>query len=164
MANTEPGLERRPAFGGRTTSRASTANLRSRASRRLGLVAADKLDNVRSIAETLEYLGHDQTWAIFNAKQNEQHWYYSELARILIGKDPESTLFSVVLAPRGCASSRRRSDYERDRAGGVVASDSGAAVRFSTSVLYSARNRSSWVSPVSEQDSEKRRRAARANL
>ncbi len=63
----------------------------------LGLVAADKLDNVRSIAETLEYLGHDQTWAIFNAKQNEQHWYYSELARILIGKDPESTLFSVVL-------------------------------------------------------------------
>jgi hypothetical protein len=57
------------------------------------LVAADKLDNVRSIAETLERLGQDETWAIFNATQTEQRWYYRELAEILITKDLESPLF-----------------------------------------------------------------------
>ena len=59
----------------------------------LALVAADKLDNVRSIADTLRHLGQEKTWALFNAERSEQHWYYRRIAEILLGKDPESRLF-----------------------------------------------------------------------
>src|SRR5437868_11144307 len=40
------------------------------------LAAADKLDNVRSITDTLRHLGKEKTWALFNAKPADQHWYY----------------------------------------------------------------------------------------
>jgi hypothetical protein len=62
----------------------------------LALAAADKLDNVRSITDTLRYLGRKKTWALFNAKQSEQHWYYRRIAGILLGKDPESRLFRTL--------------------------------------------------------------------
>lgn len=39
----------------------------------LALVAGDKLDNVRSLADTLRHLG-SETWTLFNAERREQHW------------------------------------------------------------------------------------------
>ncbi len=62
----------------------------------LALTAADKLDNVRSISDTLRHLGQDRTWALFKADPGEQHWYYRCLAEILLGKDPESRLFRTL--------------------------------------------------------------------
>jgi (p)ppGpp synthase/HD superfamily hydrolase len=62
----------------------------------LALAAADKLDNVRSIADTLRHLGHRETWPIFNATQAEQRWYYRELAQTLLSKDPANGLFRLL--------------------------------------------------------------------
>ena len=62
----------------------------------LALVAADKLDNVRAITDTLRHLGQEKTWALFNAKQSDQHWYYRRIAEILLEKDPESRLFRTL--------------------------------------------------------------------
>ncbi len=62
----------------------------------LALIAADKLDNVRSITDTLRHLGQKRTWALFKADRGEQHWYYRCLAEILLGKDPESRLFRTL--------------------------------------------------------------------
>jgi hypothetical protein len=59
------------------------------------LVAADKLDNIRALADTLRHLGPD-TWALFNAKRSEQHWYYRRVAEILLQHDPESRLFRTL--------------------------------------------------------------------
>ena len=60
--------------------------------------AADKLDNVRSIADTLRHLGHKKTWAIFNATQAEQRRYDRKLAQTLLSKDPENGLFRTLHA------------------------------------------------------------------
>ena len=54
----------------------------------LALVAADKLDNVRSITDTLRHLGQEKTWALFNADRSEQHWYYRRIAEILLRQGP----------------------------------------------------------------------------
>jgi hypothetical protein len=62
----------------------------------LELVAADKLDNVRSITDTLRHVGAERTWALFNAKQPEQHWYYRRIAEILLDKDTKSRLFRTL--------------------------------------------------------------------
>ena len=62
----------------------------------LALAAADKLDNVRSITDTLRHLGQQKTWALFNSKRSDQHWYYRRIAEILLGKDPESRLFRTL--------------------------------------------------------------------
>src|SRR3954466_13916597 len=38
----------------------------------LALLAADKLDNVRAISDTLRHLGEKQTWSLFNAPKRDQ--------------------------------------------------------------------------------------------
>lgn len=58
-----------------------------------GLIAADKLDNIRSLAETLRSLGDKKTWAIFNAPRHRQHWYYRSLAETLLEVEPTNLLF-----------------------------------------------------------------------
>ena len=62
----------------------------------LALAAADKLDNVRSIADTLRHLGQEKMWALFNAEQEDQHWYYRRIAKVLLGKGAESRLFRTL--------------------------------------------------------------------
>lgn len=48
----------------------------------LFVAAADKLDNIRSIAG--DYASHgDALWQRFNAGKVDQHWYYQELANCL---------------------------------------------------------------------------------
>ena len=60
------------------------------------LVAADKLDNVRLTTDTLRHLGQEGTWALFNAKRTDQHWYYRRVAEILLEKDAKSRLFRTL--------------------------------------------------------------------
>ena len=60
------------------------------------VLAADKLDNIRSIAETLRQFGQKKTWALFNATRSDQHWYYRRIAEILLDKTPNSRLFRTL--------------------------------------------------------------------
>ena len=62
----------------------------------LALLAADKLDNVRSITDSLRHLGQEKTWALFNAKQSDQHWYYRSIAEVLLRHDANSRLFRTL--------------------------------------------------------------------
>ena len=62
----------------------------------LALIAADKLDNVRSLADTLRHLGQKKTWALFHAPRTDQHWYYRGLARTLLDNAPDSRLFRTL--------------------------------------------------------------------
>ena len=62
----------------------------------LALVAADKLDNVRAITDTLRHLGQEKTWALFKADRSEQHSYYRRIAEILLRKDPNSRLLETL--------------------------------------------------------------------
>lgn len=62
----------------------------------LSLVAADKLDNVLSLQETLCAEGAEKTWARFNASESEQHWYYRSLVEELLARDPKSPLFRTL--------------------------------------------------------------------
>lgn len=59
------------------------------------VLAADKLDNVRSIKESLAERG-DETWQIFNAGEADQRWYYRELARAFLDRDPDDELFRTL--------------------------------------------------------------------
>ncbi len=61
----------------------------------LEVLAADKLDNVRSIKESLAERG-DETWKIFNAGEADQRWYYRELARAFLERDPDDELFRTL--------------------------------------------------------------------
>jgi hypothetical protein len=61
----------------------------------LEVLAADKLDNVRSIKESLAERG-DETWTIFNAGEADQRWYYRELARAFLERDPDDELFRTL--------------------------------------------------------------------
>jgi hypothetical protein len=62
----------------------------------LALIAADKLDNVRSITDTLRHIGAEKGWALFNASQSDQHWYYRSIAEILLRHSPENRLFRTL--------------------------------------------------------------------
>jgi hypothetical protein len=59
----------------------------------LALIAADKLDNVRAITDTLRHVGEAGTWALFRQKRSVQHSYYRSIAAALLERDPESRLF-----------------------------------------------------------------------
>jgi (p)ppGpp synthase/HD superfamily hydrolase len=59
------------------------------------VLAADKLDNVRSIRESLAERG-DETWKLFNAGEADQRWYYRELARAFLERDPDDELFRTL--------------------------------------------------------------------
>jgi (p)ppGpp synthase/HD superfamily hydrolase len=62
----------------------------------LALVAADKLDNVRALADTLHHDGEDKTWSRFNADRSHQHWYYHCVAKLLLEKSATDTLFRTL--------------------------------------------------------------------
>ncbi|HEX4520597.1 MAG TPA: HD domain-containing protein [Gaiellaceae bacterium] len=62
----------------------------------LMVAAADKLDNARSIRETLERFGEEKTWARFNEGRREQHWYYRGLAEVFLGREPNNLLFRTL--------------------------------------------------------------------
>jgi hypothetical protein len=62
----------------------------------LAIVAADKLDNVLSLQETLRSLGDKKTWSIFNADRKSQHWYYRALAETLLEREPTNLLFRTL--------------------------------------------------------------------
>jgi (p)ppGpp synthase/HD superfamily hydrolase len=59
------------------------------------VLAADKLDNVRSIKESLAERG-DETWQVFNAGEDQQRWYYTELAKAFLERDPDDELFKTL--------------------------------------------------------------------
>jgi (p)ppGpp synthase/HD superfamily hydrolase len=61
----------------------------------LEVLAADKLDNVRSIKESLAERG-DETWSIFNAGEADQRWYYRGLAEAFIESDRDDDLFCTL--------------------------------------------------------------------
>jgi (p)ppGpp synthase/HD superfamily hydrolase len=80
----------------------------------LDLTAADKLDNVRSLRETIEARGREKTWLIFNADEEKQRWYYITLAATLLARNAESPLMrtlmdevAVAFPPTGASSSQR---------------------------------------------------------
>jgi hypothetical protein len=62
----------------------------------LALVAADKLDNVRAISDTLRHLGEAKTWSLFREGRPAQHWYYRSIAAALLESDPESRLLRTL--------------------------------------------------------------------
>lgn len=62
----------------------------------LALMAADKLDNVRSIRETLRAEGEKRTWARFRRGREDQHWYYRALAAAFIAREPTNLLFRTL--------------------------------------------------------------------
>jgi (p)ppGpp synthase/HD superfamily hydrolase len=59
----------------------------------LAILAADKLDNVRSIRDTLTERGEDATWALFRTGREEQAWYYRTLAKAFVARDDTFPLF-----------------------------------------------------------------------
>jgi (p)ppGpp synthase/HD superfamily hydrolase len=62
----------------------------------LPLLAADKLDNVRSIRDTLSERGEDETWRLFKTGRPEQAWYYRSLARAFVTRDQAGKLFRTL--------------------------------------------------------------------
>ena len=76
---------------GRTLEGARTAELDV-----LHVVAADKLDNVRSIRDSLLDVGADATWGLFSAPRSAQRRYYTELARTIADRDPANGLFQAL--------------------------------------------------------------------
>jgi len=62
----------------------------------LALLAADKLDNVRSIRGTLAERGEAETWSLFKVGRADQAWYYRSLAEAFLARDPESDLFQTL--------------------------------------------------------------------
>jgi (p)ppGpp synthase/HD superfamily hydrolase len=63
----------------------------------LAILAADKLDNVRSIRDTLAERG-EATWHIFNTGREDQAWYYRSLSDSFLARDPENDLFKTLAA------------------------------------------------------------------
>lgn len=68
----------------------------------LAVVAADKLDNIRSLAETLRSRGGKETWAMFNADRRSQRWYYRTLTEALLQNEPRNLLFRTLDAEVHC--------------------------------------------------------------
>lgn len=62
----------------------------------LTVVAADKLDNVRSLRESLADRGAEETWAYFNAPEPQQRSYYTRLAEVIADRDPGNRLFQTL--------------------------------------------------------------------
>jgi hypothetical protein len=62
----------------------------------IALVAADKLDNIRSLTETLRHDGSRATWALFNAGRRDQQWYYRKMAGTLLAHAPNDSLLRTL--------------------------------------------------------------------
>ncbi len=59
------------------------------------LIAADKLDNARSLRLDAERDG-EQTWLCFNAPKDKQRSYYRDVVGILLERDPGSRLVAAL--------------------------------------------------------------------
>ena len=57
------------------------------------VAAADKLDNVRTIRDTIAERGEAKTWQLFNAPRPHQETYYRSMAEALVTNDPKQALF-----------------------------------------------------------------------
>jgi (p)ppGpp synthase/HD superfamily hydrolase len=64
----------------------------------LAVLASDKLDNIRSIRDSLAERGEDGTWALFKVGRDQHEWYYRSLADAFLERDPESDLFQTLHA------------------------------------------------------------------
>jgi (p)ppGpp synthase/HD superfamily hydrolase len=62
----------------------------------LPLLSADKIDNVRSIRDTIAERGEEKTWQIFNADRADHAWYYRSLADAFLARDPDVPLFQML--------------------------------------------------------------------
>lgn len=62
----------------------------------LAILAADKLDNVRSIRDDLAEAGEEATWAKFKTGREDQRWYYRTLAEGFLAREPENKLFMTL--------------------------------------------------------------------
>jgi hypothetical protein len=62
----------------------------------LRIIAADKLDNVRSIRDTISERGATATWALFSAPAEEQSRYYRRVAEALTERFPREALFQLL--------------------------------------------------------------------
>jgi (p)ppGpp synthase/HD superfamily hydrolase len=62
----------------------------------LAILAADKLDNVRSIRDTLAERGEIETWKLFKTGREEHVWYFRSLAEAFLARDPERRLFRAL--------------------------------------------------------------------
>jgi hypothetical protein len=62
----------------------------------LALVAADKLDNVLALKDTLRSRGEKRTWVMFNAPRDRQHWYYRAVVDVLLEREPTNLLFRTL--------------------------------------------------------------------
>jgi (p)ppGpp synthase/HD superfamily hydrolase len=88
----------------------------------LMVTAADKLDNARSIRETVARHGEDATWSRFKEGRAEQHWYYRGLAKALLEREPNNLLFraldfevQTLFAESGPYDTSLRRQADRDR-------------------------------------------------
>jgi HD domain-containing protein len=63
----------------------------------LPLIAADKLDNARSVVDSLADRG-EELWAIFNAGPHEQAWYFGSLAVALASRKSRRPLVRQTVA------------------------------------------------------------------
>jgi (p)ppGpp synthase/HD superfamily hydrolase len=57
------------------------------------VAGADKLDNVRTIRDTITERGAEETWRIFSAERPDQESYYRSMAETLVAHDPSQGLF-----------------------------------------------------------------------
>ncbi len=62
----------------------------------LRIAAADKLDNVRAIRDTLSERGPTATWALFNAPRDAQIRYYRAVADALTSRRANEPLFQLL--------------------------------------------------------------------
>ena len=56
---------------------------------------ADKLDNLRSIVYDYKRIG-EKLWTRFNATKEQQAWYYTSVATILLDKGNESSILPLI--------------------------------------------------------------------
>ena len=62
----------------------------------LAVLASDKLDNIRSIRDSLAERGETETWALFKVDRPEHEWYYRSLAEAFLERDPSRDLFQTL--------------------------------------------------------------------
>jgi (p)ppGpp synthase/HD superfamily hydrolase len=84
------------ALGWRPAREATIAKIAKLDADVLPLLAADKVDNVRSIRDTLAERGEDETWLLFNSDRPDNEWYYRSLSEAFLARDPESPLFQTL--------------------------------------------------------------------
>jgi (p)ppGpp synthase/HD superfamily hydrolase len=83
-------------LGWRPTREATIAKIAKLDADILPLLAADKVDNVRSIRDTLAERGEEETWVLFNSDRSDNEWYYRSLSEAFLARDPEVPLFQTL--------------------------------------------------------------------